>query len=253
MAKADGDVSTIWVWLSEAFELFEKDHQISKLAKTRLVEFLGDRGRQGHWSGTLHTSRKRGKRDTDPGEGTPEFWRHEAGSGEKVRFDAGNLEQSWVRRTTYEPSANRVAAHALGKVAPQPRLRSRYAFTHIKVSLNALSTVSLAAAQRLAELAREAAPPPAPPEVQPSPPPSPPPALTRPPPPGARAPMPERAKYWMKVWLQERYQQHCPEGEFPTLPEGVSLTDVQRDLEEVDPAGTVYSIGSIRRALGRMP
>jgi hypothetical protein len=167
MAAAVADDTTFYIPLGEALELFTEDPRGPQSAKSRLWETLAAPEQQDHWFGTLHTLsvREGGKRDTDPGEGSAEFWRSKAGPGETVQFNY-NLEESWVRRKTYEPRVSRAVARRLEKERPRRRLRSKYKFTGIYVSLNILARVSPAAAQRLVELqAREAAPPR---EVQPS-------------------------------------------------------------------------------------
>ena len=123
MVKAGDQVT--WGLLSAAMLAVTDAYQSPKLAESQLLQWL--LASQLRWRSSLLKGRKR---DSDPGEGSAEFWN----GGPSVRLRV-RWQESWARRTTRAPGrlVVRPVVHPGGRAARAVPF-SDYAFYRIEVA-----------------------------------------------------------------------------------------------------------------------
>jgi hypothetical protein len=119
-----GNKTITWILLAEAARLIASAYGYSlKRAEQDLVQWLGDSQNPIRWKGEL-----RGwKLDSDPGEGSAEFW--QGGPGVQLK---GPLSENMARRTTGAFMGRHVVRPGGRLLRPRPA--SNYGFDRIQVA-----------------------------------------------------------------------------------------------------------------------
>jgi hypothetical protein len=118
-----------WVLFTKAAHLVANAYGYSlKLAEADIVRWLGDHKRVMRWRGELRGQ----KRDTDPSEGSAEFW--QVPKGEPYVLLQGPLSESRARRTTWAENPYRRRVVRLDERVYRPAQLSAYEFVCIEIA-----------------------------------------------------------------------------------------------------------------------